>query len=365
MSPSYTSPRWRDVARAGAPLALAIALTATASAQAATWSDDTSAIALKRSGAQCSRVVPVPRAATVSLQSCVNVSGNVVRGAAVVTNNRTARRPAILSAATRITMDNRHLPIDDCGLTTLASGQTKICYGVTTIVPGRHDVFSTGYVRTAAGAHAAVKSPTRKTGRGVPAAPVRAAGPALPAKPALPVSPAPPPAPAGFPAAWSNGPVNAPTWHPRLVFHPSITCGDRSIPAGLPPQSRQQGWTARTRSIAKTLRGPSFGWTKLYGAANGTTTGHIDESFHYCGRAIDAFAPRAVSGVAVTGSALRNSWRLANWAAHNAAALKVSQVIFYDRIWSALNGGWRPYRHISGSDDPTLQHRDHVHISVY
>jgi hypothetical protein len=60
---------------------------------------------------------------------------------------------------------------------------------------------------------------------------------------------------------------------------------------------------------------------------------------------------------------------LANWAAHNAAALNVSQVIFYDHIWTVAKGGWRPYTNPDLSkkpnDENTLQHRDHVHISVY
>ena len=368
MSPSYSCPRWRDVARAGAPLALAIALTATASAHA-TWSN----VAPKQD-AHCGNVVPVPGLDPTSLQSCVIVNGNSVQGVVKVTNTSVApRRPAHLSAATRILVNNKVHRDDNCGPTTLAGGRTAFCYGEKLSIPGRRDVFATGFVRTAAGAQASVNSPFWKSGSGLPATPappltpVPPVEPAPPAKPAPAISPSPPPQ--GFPAAWSNGPVDARKWRPRLRFHKIITCGDRKIPAGLRPQSRERGWTARTRLIVKLLRGSTFGWTNLGGAATGSRTGHIDDSFHYCGRAIDSYAPGAVAGIPVARRAWRASWRMANWAAHSASALKISQVIFYDRVWSAARGGWRPYVNedleSSSTDPDTLQHRDHVHISVY
>jgi len=177
----------------------------------------------------------------------------------------------------------------------------------------------------------------------------------------------PPPAvppPSTIPAAWSNGPVNAPAWRPSKRNHSSISCGARSIPADLRPESVSRGWTARTQAIVTVIRGPQFGWTNVGGAANGTQTGHISGSYHYCGRGIDAFAPGVRAGTRATGAGLRASWRLANWAAHNAPALRVSQVIFYDLIWTADGGGWRRYTNDGGSGN-TRQHRDHVHLSVY
>lgn len=176
---------------------------------------------------------------------------------------------------------------------------------------------------------------------------------------------APPPVLGGFPVAWSGGPVNAPAWRPAKRRYETIRCGSRSIPANLPPQSVTRGWTPRTQSIADIIRGPRFGWRSVGGAAAGTSSGHVSNSYHYCGRAIDAFAPGVALGTRASGAGLSASWQLANWAAHNAAAFSVSQVIFYDRIWTADRGGWRPYNHPSRSRGNTLQHRDHVHISVY
>jgi hypothetical protein len=339
MSPLDTSPRWRNVARTGAPLALAIALVASASAQA-TWSD-----AAPRKGYRCSAVIPAPHTPPVSFQSCVIVhataNGAYVQGAVKATNmNDNPRRLVRPDGYTRGWLDNKFHRSDYCGSTTLAGGQARWCYGKTTFIAGHgRDVYATGYVWAGAATRDRLNSPHTKT--------------APPAAPAL-------------PAAWSNGPVDAAPWRPTLRRHSSISCGDRSIPANLPPQSVARGWTARTQALIKNIRGPAFGWTNMSGAANGSRSGHVRDSFHYCGRAVDAFAPGARAGSPVVGTPLSASWRVANWAAHNAAALNISQVIFYDRKWTARGGGWRPYTNPGTSADrDTLQHRDHVHISVY
>jgi hypothetical protein len=173
--------------------------------------------------------------------------------------------------------------------------------------------------------------------------------------------PTPPP---GIPLEWSNGPVDAPVWHPALTSFNSIACGSKAIPAVLQPESVSHGWTARTEAIVNVIRGPLFGWVAVGGGATGGRSGHVSNSYHYCGRAIDSFAPGVTAGTRAAGPGLVASWRLANWAAHNAPSLNVTQVIFYDRIWTAERGGWRPYSNPGGSSN-TLAHRDHVHISVF
>ena len=147
----------------------------------------------------------------------------------------------------------------------------------------------------------------------------------------------------------------------------SITCGSREIPADLQPESVTRGWTARTQAIVNIIRGPLFAWKNVGGGADGGQSGHISGSYHYCGRAIDAFPPGVAWSTPATGAGLSAGWRLANWAAHNAATLNVSEVIFYDRIWTVARSaeGWRAYRHSSGSGGNSTQHRDHVHISVF
>lgn len=315
---------------------------ASASAQA-TWS-----ATAPTKDHHCGDIVPSQHAKMVWFQSCVLVhdgpGGAYVQGAVKVTN--TTDNPKHLARPkgyTRVLLENKFYRSDYCGSTTIAGGETSWCYGKTTLIAGHNrDVFAIGFVWAGEGTRDHVESPHWKI---------------------APTTPTPP----GLPAAWSNGPVNAPSWHPAMRSDSRIACKDTRIPTNLPPQSVSRGWTPRTLAIIAIIRGPAFGWTKTTGPADGTQSGHINGSYHYCGRAVDAFAPGAVGGTPVAGAVLSKSWRLANWAAHNAAALNVSQVIFYDRIWTAKGGGWRPYTNNSknGADRDTLQHRDHVHISVY
>lgn len=53
---------------------------------------------------------------------------------------------------------------------------------------------------------------------------------------------------------------------------------------------------------------------------------------------------------------------MSRYFADNAKALGIKYVIYYDEINEGE--GWRTYRHPGGGGD-TLQHRDHVHVSVY
>jgi uncharacterized protein (DUF697 family) len=184
----------------------------------------------------------------------------------------------------------------------------------------------------------------------------------------------PAPATGDFPVAWSDGPVRPPVWSPKTAFHSSITCGGQWIPEHLQPEFVSDGWTARANAIVDIIRGPLFGWTSdIGGEAKGASrTGHVTNSYHYCGRAIDVFPPDAVGTFPAVGETLRRGWRLANWAAHDAARHSVAEVIFYDRIWTAdrSSEGWRPYTHPplhpgETGDPDTLQHRDHVHISCF
>ena len=179
-------------------------------------------------------------------------------------------------------------------------------------------------------------------------------------------SPQPGPGSGSIPAAWSNGPVNPPAWRPSTQDHSSIQCSVKSVPVGLQPESVSQGWTARTQRVANIIAGPPFNWTSDIGGGAVQPPVRKPISWHYCGRAIDAFPPGVAEGHAATGNALREGWRLANWAAHNAQAQNIAEVIFFDKIWTAARSaeGWRPYTNSDGTNN-TLQHRDHVHISVY
>ena len=104
-----------------------------------------------------------------------------------------------------------------------------------------------------------------------------------------------------------------------------------------------------------------FGTLSLGGfEPGGVSSGHMEGSAHYDGRAIDAFV-RPVNA--------RNNargWAIAHWAVANAARLDIRTVIFDDRVWTAGRDGWRDYDPPSSSGDiAILEHRDHVHIDVF
>ena len=94
----------------------------------------------------------------------------------------------------------------------------------------------------------------------------------------------------------------------------------------------------------------------------GASSGHIANSDHYSGRAVDFFfRPHTKKSVRLAG------WQLAQWAVVNAERLDITLVIFDDQIWSrnASALGWRPYTHPDGPTDNVIKrHLDHVHISV-
>ena len=134
----------------------------------------------------------------------------------------------------------------------------------------------------------------------------------------------------------------------RLGDAPAQTAG----PDGLTPRAEEL--RAQLRAV--------FGDVRLGGfAPGGVRSGHVEGSAHYDGRAIDVlFRP-------VDDRRRREGWTLAHWLVAHADRLHLATVIYDGRIWSARRSaaGWRPYEHPDGpSEDPVLQHRDHVHVEV-
>jgi hypothetical protein len=84
------------------------------------------------------------------------------------------------------------------------------------------------------------------------------------------------------------------------------------------------------------------------------------DSDHPTGRAVDILIDHWSTDDGNT-----QGWRIARWVVDHASRLGVKYVIFDRQIWSVDQTGWRPYSHPSGADDPTSEHRDHVHVSVY
>ncbi|WP_460458186.1 hypothetical protein [Angustibacter peucedani] len=120
------------------------------------------------------------------------------------------------------------------------------------------------------------------------------------------------------------------------------------------------GLTATTRST-RDLVTEAFDVYDIGGyCPGGCSSGHVSNSDHYTGHAIDVMLTPMDARHHRLGNAI------AAWAVANARSLHIRYVIWDRHIWSTSHAdeGWRPYRHPSGGSSPTLNHEDHVHIST-
>ena len=131
--------------------------------------------------------------------------------------------------------------------------------------------------------------------------------------------------------------------------------------AGLPPTCPASGGPAEAGLTADALRVMRCVLTVFGPHPVGGVGSRPNASDHPAGRAVDVMIPRWN-----TPSGKAEGWRIARWAQANAAALRITYVIFDARIWSTARAGegWRHYSHPTGASNPTLDHLDHVHISV-
>jgi hypothetical protein len=126
------------------------------------------------------------------------------------------------------------------------------------------------------------------------------------------------------------------------------------------------GLTPRAEAVRADLE-RVFGDLALGGfSPDGVSSGHMEGSTHYDGRALDVF-------VRPVGQAnQRRGWAIAHYLVARAHLLGVQHVIFDGRIWSSgrsSEAGWRTYtpRDADGASPETrqvLEHRDHVHVDV-
>jgi hypothetical protein len=108
----------------------------------------------------------------------------------------------------------------------------------------------------------------------------------------------------------------------------------------------------------------AFGDLSLGGfQPGGVSSGHMEGSAHYDGRALDVFF-RPVNEVNQ-----RRGWAVASWLVANADRLDIQTVIYDGRIWTSglrSGSGWRTYEvpASASGDRDVLEHRDHVHVDV-
>lgn len=140
---------------------------------------------------------------------------------------------------------------------------------------------------------------------------------------------------------------------------PALTCRASVEGAGVQDEAAD-GLTPRAGAMLGQIR-DVFGEVPTGGfAPGGVSSGHMDGSAHYDGRAVDVFFRP------VEPENRRRGWVLAHWAVAHAERLEIATVIFDDRIWSSgrSGSGWRTYRPGGDPDNAVLRHLDHVHLDV-
>ncbi|GAA2015418.1 MULTISPECIES: hypothetical protein [Nocardioides] len=99
-------------------------------------------------------------------------------------------------------------------------------------------------------------------------------------------------------------------------------------------------------------------------APGGVSTGHMEGSAHYEGRAVDLFYRP------VNPTNLVRGWAVAQYLVAQAERLDVATVIYDAKIWTSgrADEGWRDYTPDTSGRSPEtaaiLEHRDHVHVDV-
>ncbi len=171
----------------------------------------------------------------------------------------------------------------------------------------------------------------------------------------------------GFPEAYADHELDARALASALTGNSrgSFTCDidDDAEPAG--SELTGVGLTPRADLVRQELLAVFGDDLPLGGyAPEGVSTGHMEGSAHYDGRAVDAFVRP------VTEDNRTRGWAIAHYLVAQADRLDVDTVIFDAQIWTTRRSGegWRDYDVDVSDVDPAtaaiLEHRDHVHVDV-
>lgn len=173
----------------------------------------------------------------------------------------------------------------------------------------------------------------------------------------------------GFPEAYEDHAEDARALASALTGNSQdgqFTCTVDSDVAESSGRLDKAGLTERAAAVRRDLES-AFGTQALGGfSPDGVSSGHMEGSAHYEGRAVDIFF-RPI------GDAQRKpGWAMAYYLVAQADRLDIATVIFDDMIWTARRSddGWRDYDpgDVAGKSAETvavLEHRDHVHVDVH
>ena len=144
----------------------------------------------------------------------------------------------------------------------------------------------------------------------------------------------------------------------------SLSCRHAGADKAASDKLNSRGLTARADVVRRDL-GARFDGLRFGGyQKGGVTTGHMEGSAHYEGRAIDLFFRP------INERNLRRGWATAHYLVANAERLRIETVIYDAKIWTSRRSfqGWRDYdidtAGKSAAVRRVLLHRDHVHVDV-
>ncbi|MEA5118464.1 MAG: lytic transglycosylase domain-containing protein, partial [Propionicimonas sp.] len=122
----------------------------------------------------------------------------------------------------------------------------------------------------------------------------------------------------------------------------------------------EQGLQATARHGLRCVK-QAFPALRSMGGRRSSSSPTCRYSDHCAGLAVDFMIPKWNT---VAGN--RFGWQVARWVQAHTRQLRVKYIIWDTEKWNpAVNNRWRPYRHPYGNTNPTLAHRDHVHVSFY
>jgi hypothetical protein len=169
----------------------------------------------------------------------------------------------------------------------------------------------------------------------------------------------------GFPEAYADHEADARVLASALTGNSAhaFSCRLEDDPGREPDKLTSSGLTHRADVVRREID-ELFGDPPMGGfAPGGVSTGHMEGSAHYDGRAVDVFVRPVSAENKIRG------WAMAQYLVAMADRLSIQTVIFDDRIWTAgerSGDGWRDYDPPERSGDPAiLEHRDHVHVDVF
>jgi hypothetical protein len=167
----------------------------------------------------------------------------------------------------------------------------------------------------------------------------------------------------GYPEAYADHEADARVLASALTGNSphALTCRLSGTPDAERDAITSSGLTHRADVVRREVT-DVFGSPPLGGfAPGGVSTGHMEGSAHYDGRAVDIFVRPVSAENKVRG------WAIAQYLVAQADRLDIQTVIFDDRIWKAgSEEGWRDYAAPDGPGDRAiLEHRDHVHVDVF